>query len=287
MDVDHSICFNSLDRIQWLKTIIEGRTLATLAGNETIYVELKIQENDLRPEHITSLACLFEELINNGKHIYVKADNEVTQFLKEILHFGDYWNKGETFVNSSNASILNLWKVNDAEVDFHSKRIGEYFRRKEFEHKDLTALSGSILEVYYNVVDHSNSKGNAFSFISYDEIAKKVNVSVCDFGRGIADSVKSVLRWLTDAEAIKKAMEPRFTIRSESHNGGYGLDTIKSSCTEKDTLWIISNGAALVSMEDNEKTIDIEPKFNGTLVFYSISLEHLPELEIEDEIIEL
>lgn len=287
MDVGHSICFNSLDRIQWLRTIIEGRTYANLAGNETICTELKIQKNGLRPEHITSLACLFEELINNGKHIYVEADKEVIQFLKEVLHFDDYWNKGTTFVNSSKASILNLWKVNGVEVDFHSKRIGKYFKQREFENKDITALSGSILEVYYNVVDHSNSSGNAFSFISYDDIAKKVNVSVCDFGRGIADSVKSVLPELTDAEAIRKAMEPRFTIRSESHNGGYGLDTIRSSCTEKDTLWIISNGTALVSMGDNERTIDIEPKFKGTLVFYSISLEHLPELEIEDEIIEL
>lgn len=77
-------------------------------------------------------------------------------------------------------------------------------------------------------------------------------------------------------------MEPRFTIRSTNHNAGLGLGNLRDYCTDPDSLWIISNDAALVTSGDNEKYVRLKTHFKGTLIMYSISLEHLEDNYIED-----
>ena len=83
--------------------------------------------------------------------------------------------------------------------------------------------------------------------------------------------------------ALKKAVEANFTVQSTEHNAGMGLYNIKSVCTDKDTLWIISNGAALGITSINERAIDLGFDFRGCLLTYSVSLSHFEDEEtLED-----
>ena len=88
---------------------------------------------------------------------------------------------------------------------------------------------------------------------------------------------------ISDGDAIKLAMEDRFTIGSSSHNGGLGLGNIRSSCTDKDILWIVSNKAILAANSESEKIIELGTDFAGTLVFYSMSLSHFDDEEVLDD----
>ncbi len=121
--------------------------------------------------------------------------------------------------------------------------------------------------------------------VEYDRRNSKVFIAVCDFGRGIAESVRTVLPEITDdVQAIKKAMEPRFTIRSTNHNAGLGLGNLRDYCTDPDSLWIISNDGALVTSGDIDRSVRLKRHFNGTLIMYSISLEHLEDNYIEEDL---
>lgn len=84
---------------------------------------------------------------------------------------------------------------------------------------------------------------------------------------------------------MKKAIEPRFTVKSKQHNAGMGLDSIRGSSTEDQNMLILSNGAFLMTKGDSVRTKKLDFEFKGTLVYYKINLNHyeVPEtLDILD-----
>lgn len=279
------VTLSSSDRLSWLSGICDGRDMIEQNGVNRLLVNIDdgITRDKLRPEHITSLACLIESCARKGCLVQMETSKEIKDYLENELKISRYWNLHESYVKPSNEDILNLWKIDPNGMEMHAKRISEYFRTTRFQAKDLTPLEGSLTEAYYNVIDHSLCEGIAFSMVEYDRSINKVFISVCDFGRGIAESVRTVLPEITDdVQAIMKAMEPRFTIRSTKHNAGLGLGNLRDYCTDPDSLWIISNDAALVTSGDNERYVRLKKHFKGTLIMYSISLEHLEDNYIED-----
>lgn len=279
------VTLSSSDRLSWLSGICDGRDMIEQNGVNRLLVNIDdgITRDKLRPEHITSLACLIESCARKGCLVQMETSKEIKDYLENELKISRYWNLHESYVKPGNEDILNLWKIDSNGMEMHAKRISEYFRTTRFQAKDLTPLEGSLTEAYYNVIDHSLCEGIAFSMVEYDRSINKVFISVCDFGRGIAESVRTVLPEITDdVQAIMKAMEPRFTIGSTKHNAGLGLGNIRDYCTDPDSLWIISNDAALVTSGDNERYVRLKKHFKGTLIMYSISLEHLEDNYIED-----
>lgn len=279
------VTLSSSDRLSWLSGICDGRDMIEQNGVNRLLVNIDdgITQDKLRPEHITSLACLIESCARKGCLVQMETSKEIKDYLENELKISRYWNFHESYVKPGNKDILNLWKIDPNGMEMHAKRISEYFRTTRFQAKDLTPLEGSLTEAYYNVIDHSLCEGIAFSMVEYDRSINKVFISVCDFGRGIAESVRTVLPEITDdVQAIMKAMEPRFTIRSTKHNAGLGLGNLRDYCTDPDSLWIISNDAALVTSGDNERYVRLKKHFKGTLIMYSISLEHLEDNYIED-----
>lgn len=279
------VTLSSSDRLSWLSGICDGRDMIEQNGVNRLLVNIDegITRDKLRPEHITSLACLIESCARKGCLVQMETSKEIKDYLENELKISRYWNLHESYVKPGNEDILNLWKIDPNGMEMHAKRISEYFRTTRFQAKDLTPLEGSLTEAYYNVIDHSLCEGIAFSMVEYDRSINKVFISVCDFGRGIAESVRTVLPEITDdVQAIMKAMEPRFTIRSTKHNAGLGLGNLRDYCTDPDSLWIISNDAALVTSGDNERYVRLKKHFKGTLIMYSISLEHLEDNYIED-----
>lgn len=252
------VTLSSSDRLSWLSGICDGRDMIEQNGVNRLLVNIDdgITRDKLRPEHITSLACLIESCARKGCLVQMETSKEIKDYLENELKISRYWNLHESYVKPGNEDILNLWKIDPNGMEMHAKRISEYFRTTRFQAKDLTPLEGSLTEAYYNVIDHSLCEGIAFSMVEYDRSINKVFISVCDFGRGIAESVRTVLPEITDdVQAIMKAMEPRFTIRSTKHNAGLGLGNLRDYCTDPDSLWIISNDAALVTSGDNERYV--------------------------------
>lgn len=278
----YTITFDSIIKSAWIRTISESTKIGYEQGDAVLMLFPNIDINKICPEHIVTLACFIEYLYRKGIAPSVSSNDVVGQYLYNDLELWKYWRGQQNYAPAASDSILNLWRFVEAEKDIHGKRISEYLRRAFFKHKDLASVEVSLTECFYNISDHAKANGNAFCFLSYNEDAEKLNVAVCDFGRGIPDCVREVLPNLSDVEAIKKAIEPKFTCQSAKHNAGLGLDNIRTSCSEEDSFWIISGSAALVVKGNSERGYIMPFEFKGTLLFYSISLSQFEDEEIID-----
>lgn len=276
--------FESLDRVDWLRSICEVRKRIVDNRDSISFVFDEIPALSIRPEHLVSFACLIEEMKKTGVRAYIYGSPN-GHAIRDGYNLYDYWSKNLNYSRASDQTVLNLQRVIEKEKDFHAIRVAEYLQNKFFHKKDLSPVSSSLTEVYYNIFDHANANGNAFSMLSFDQVKEELHVAVCDFGIGIARSVKNYFHDndMDDAVAIEKAMENNFTIGSTSHNSGQGLGNILSSCTEKDTLWIVSNTAAIATNSFGRKVKRLDFDFEGTLIFYSLSLPHFEDEEVLEE----
>ena len=87
----------------------------------------------------------------------------------------------------------------------------------------------------------------------------------------------------TDEEALRRSIEAKFTIGSSLHNSGMGLDNIRSSCTENDKLYLLSNRAYLEADNEMVSVYSMNFDFKGTLINFGITLSHLPDKEYIDD----
>lgn len=284
----HHINFDTTDRNKWLNTIADASEIFVNCTQKDC-IELEFNgingTEKITPIHIVSLACLIEYFDRKSALVRIpKRTNAVSNYLWETLRFREYWAGGQNFVPAQHANVFNLWRIIDDEKEIHSRRIHDYLKQTFFQNKDLSAVQNSLDEVYYNIFDHANADGNAFSFIIYKN--EKLYVAVCDFGIGIAKSVRNTLSEIVDdATALRKAMEYKFTTGSRTHNMGMGLGNIKDSCTEDDILGIISNNGCLFAKREHMRAYENDFYFPGTLIYYELSLSHFDEEEIIDNFV--
>lgn len=281
----YSFLFSSTDRIEWLRVIMQVRNeIDTIPQNTMVNLCFKdIEVDKLKPLHIVSLACLIESIYKKGFEVRMISNAQLRSYFREDLKFDSYWGlQALHFSEAQSDDVLNLWRFDDDEKEAYAMQVHEYLKRRFFQNKDLSAVKESLIEAYYNVSDHAKADGNAFSFIKFDQRNGKLHVAVCDFGIGIAHSVRRVCRDITDdAQALCKAMEYNFTTKSHERNRGMGLGNIKDTCTEDDILGIISNRAWLFAKRENIKSgLNNNTDFDGTLMYYELSLSHFEEEDI-------
>lgn len=148
-------------------------------------------------------------------------------------------------------------------------------------------LKSCLTELYYNVFDHAEANGIAFSYIHYDDEEEVIHIAICDFGKGIAKTIKDAYRNISDdKEALIKSLERGVTSKSNTHNAGFGLDNIISALSNS-TLRIVSNNAILFYRKNGEisetKTYDMPFCLNGTLIYFDLPVSGFENTEIRDE----
>lgn len=275
---------NSAKRTEWLKRIMEIRGTECVEGDKICLSFGDISVDSIAPEHIVSLACLVEFLDRKNISVALDRKTECGEYFYTELNMKEYWINRQDYFPARNDTILNLWHVKGEQIEEHARRITDYLKNRYLKNKDLSAVTNSLHEAYYNISDHARAEANAFSMISFNKKTEVLNVAVCDFGIGIARSVRDFDSSIDDDKiALKKAAEANFTVRSAEHNAGMGLYNIRCVCTEEDCLWIISNSAALRLTSTNERATDLGFDFNGSLLTYSVSLSHfIDEETLED-----
>ena len=241
-----------------------------------------IEVKDLSPVHIVTLACLIEYISRFDVNIKVDRKTAVWDYLYLTLKFKEYWAGGQDHSHIEDENILNLWRLKEEQKELYGDEVANYLKSKFKSDKDLSAVKLSITEAFYNVCDHANANKNAFSFIQFNPDKQILQIAVCDFGIGIGTSVRTVLPDASDEEALRKAIEPRFTVKSRMHNSGMGLDSIRGSSTEDQNMLILSNGAFLMAKGDSVRTKKLDFEFKGTLVYYKINLNHYDAAETLD-----
>ena len=283
-----SVLFCNTERMYWLETITEVYELfhdnnQNLADQVIRFdFDEKISSKDIKPFHLVTLACLIHFLYGLEHRVFVSRNNEVSEYIYKDLGFSEYWRRGKNYVEAtSHSSIFNLWRITEEEKDLYAKRIEDYLRRTYFANKDLSVVSVGLVEAYYNVFDHACAKGNAFSLIQFDEETSVLYVAVSDFGIGIAQSVRDYEKnILSDKEAILKAIEDNFTVKSTKRNKGMGLSFIIAPSRE---ARIFSHKGLVYKNGTTIEAYDTDMSFPGTLIYYEIDLSRMEDEEIMSE----
>ena len=203
--------FIRIDRKEWIEDICKLRSQIEDYRDGLKLVFGDFPANEIKPEHIAPLACLIEEFAKKGIRISLDRSSEIGQALFENYRFRQYWAGQQDYAESGDDRVLNLQRIIDSEKEIYGRRVSEYLKAHYFHHKDMTPVNNSITEALYNISDHANAHGNAFLIARFDETKSELHVAICDFGKGIARTVKEFTgKEMSDGEAIRLAMEDHF-----------------------------------------------------------------------------
>lgn len=280
--------FDEASRSKWILKISEIYNSLKRnydSGFIALFFKCSINENVFEPFHIVTLSCLIDEIKNRGYKVSLNFEcGHLNQVLFEEINIKKYWGEDRvSYIKSPKITDLNIWRIVDSEKETYSISIHDYFKRHYFKEYDLSALKNTLNELYCNVFDHADAKGTAFSYIRYDEANKKIKIAICDFGKGIAKSLREKYPdYTTDAIALEKSIEIGVSARTQTHNRGFGLDNVVSTLSKDNVLRILSN-KALLAIKGNKETIEkfeIDFDFHGTLIYFDISIDSFEKEEI-------
>lgn len=247
-----------------------------------------ISKDKLTPFHIVLLSCCIEELKRKGYFVRVRIENkQLRDFLHNDMNFTEYWKGSKTdHIDSPDPARLNLWRAVEGKADEYEISIHQYFSKK-FPGIDFFMLKTCLSELYFNIFDHSSANGVAFSYIYYDEDEGMIHIAICDFGKGIATTMRTAFPNITsDPEALKKSLERGISARTHLHNAGFGLDNVISTLSDGSILRIISNKAFLTCVKkDGEvetKSTEFPFELKGTLIYFDLPISGFEEEEIND-----
>lgn len=215
--------------------------------------------------------------------MHLSKQNEVMfSYIYNDLGFSEYWRGGKDHVDAPGYdSIFYLWRITEEGKDLYAKLVEQYLKQNYFKEKDLSAINVGLVEAYYNVFDHAYANGNAFSLIQFDKERSILYVAISDFGIGIAKSVRDYDKNITtDKDAILKALEDNFTIKSTTRNKGMGLSNILAPAKE---ARIFSHKGLVYKHDNVTKGFDCDMSYPGTLIYYEIDLSQMENEEIITE----
>lgn len=282
--MDYSFKYDSCNRSEWIYNTIRYRNSIVLSKspNEVINICFgrNVEKKRFAPMHIVLLSCLIDELKNNNYKVRLVIEDESTKdFLWNDVKVKQYWNgKKIAQVQSPTPSKFNLWRILEEYKDQYAINICQYFKTID-NSIDFSGLQIALNELYYNIFDHADAKGNAFSYISFE--GDSIIVAVCDFGKGISHTIRNAHpEFSNDVIALENAMKNGITSRSKSYNAGHGLYNIATMLGNDDYLRILSNKSFLACIGNSKKIFSLEPEFEGTLIYLKISMSSFPQKEI-------
>ena len=265
------IRFNNLQRNIWIAQIVFEKNACE-----------NLKRHDLEPVHLVTLACLIEHIYKTGNFALLSTDNaDIFKYIFEDLGFQSYWSGGKNHVDAVYSSnIFNLWRIIDSEKDMYAKNVETYLRSTYLNHKDLSSVNVCLVEAFYNVFDHAQANGIAFSLLSYDEKLGELRGAICDFGRGITHTIKKrYLNVKTDVDAIELSIKTGVTAQSTDRNKGFGMGNIVENV---DTVRIMSGNGIILKKDQAIKKYETTFSFPGTLIYFDINLSQLDDEVVID-----
>ena len=167
------------------------------------------------------------------------------------------------FDGLSNHILSKVWKFsNSNEISNIVDAFGVELRKEDrFPEGTISSLLWSLNEVMDNVLIHSNTD-YGYVMGQIHKSSKKIAFTVCDYGRGIFNSLREsqLHKPRTALDSITLAIREEVT-RDSSVGQGNGLFGLHSIISQGDgTLEIVSSGASYKTMGGQTSTYKYLPK---------------------------
>lgn len=291
--IQRTYLLDSTDKSDWINRISDWNVYTPIATKSNHCVKIilakKVTKAKFLPFHIVTLSCFIESIKKKGYLIFLKVMNkELNEFIHNDMSLTQYWRgKNTDHIDSPDSSRLNLWRVAEGKSEEYEISVHQYFSNK-FPDIDFFMLKSCLTELYFNIFDHANANGIAFSYIYYDEDDEIIHIAICDFGRGISKTMREAFPEIpNDEEALLQAIKRGVTARSNEHNAGFGLDNVISTLSNESTLRIASNKAILICIKKEDlvetKTYNLSFNLKGTLIYFDLPISSFEKAEISDE----
>jgi anti-sigma regulatory factor (Ser/Thr protein kinase) len=213
----------------------------------------------VKPHHVTTLACLLEEYRLAGVAVRFESGNAVVyQYLDGIRLLARFAEPATATKHEpmqvNDPTSFGLWPVEPEGMNDFVRSAYQHFKGHFFQDKSLDFLTIYLGEMFNNVFDHAfattATERIAFAMLQYYPTSKRLLIAVSDFGMGIPQTVNRYLQSqqqepITAPEALRKALELRFTAQSRPHNQGRGLDTLRTGVRELNGTFTIQTTRAI------------------------------------------
>jgi anti-sigma regulatory factor (Ser/Thr protein kinase) len=281
---------NNNSQEDWFQMLIDHKL------REAFHEEVLVDFNEvdfLEVDDLVVLACLIELYHTKGSKIEFCGGTKSLNGYLENIKFKKYWEDGfdrNKYTASRNKTTLCLWKINPSMIYSYSNHAKNYFGGF-VENKDLIPLASNMDEVFNNILDHAHSSIPGYIITQYYPKSNQISFSVCDLGIGIAESVNSFLtnigeHKIEDFQAIMRALQIGFSVKSSPRNKGLGLYHILKLVEKTNgTLLIRSNKGFLFKKADSYYNVGaMNVAFPGTLIKVRVDLNHFEDKD-PDEIL--
>ncbi len=229
-DLAEFLLNNRWEKVHGLRPEVR-RVLVVVGGSLTV-----------KPHHVTTLACLLEEYRLAGVAIRFESGNAVVyQYMEGIRLLARFAEPATAakheFMQPNDPTSFGLWPVEPEGMNDFVRSAYQHFKGHFFQDKSLDFLTIYLGEMFNNVFDHAfattATERIAFAMLQYYPTSRRLLIAVSDFGMGIPKTVNRFLQSkgqepVTATEALRKALEFRFTAQSRPHNQGRGLDTLRT-----------------------------------------------------------
>ncbi|MCH8247219.1 MAG: hypothetical protein IH951_12540 [Bacteroidetes bacterium] len=254
----------------------------------------------VEPVGVTSLSNAIEWLKQNGCSVGLVVSagdsaNRAQRWLDEAKFFEHYMHEPLDQDVQCRSSLLPLSRVTSEEfVDWKENKFNPWIANQlRVKPNRVAGFTFFLDEIVRNIQDHS---GYNLACVcgQYYPSKRQISIAISDFGVGIPTTVNEYLDSpLTDYNALKKAMEKGFSVKTTPRNRGFGLSTLVSDVvhTHKGSLAVVSGrGRIFIGLSGKESVIagqTTEYPYPGTLFDIVINAHHFklsePD-EIEEEL---
>ena len=215
------------------------------------------------------LTCLVDYFFKCGANkIYFNGEEEAKHFLFDELKISDRIRGKESDIMPLSDDKFALWRVKEREIVEYTTKI-KNFLTPRVDNDFVVSVYEAAQEMYYNVVQHAEANDTAFSYVYYDK--ERIYVAVCDFGIGIAKSMRKKYQG-NDVELISLSMDKGVSVKSTQNNQGMGLYTLSTMIEKDDTLRVISNNGFIFIKGENKKNRPLGFDFKGTFIYFDIKV---------------
>ncbi len=275
----------------WVSFLNHNRVSKRHSIPNNLIVDFALTQ-EILPYHIVSLACLIEEYYALGaKIVFWAIDNRAVDHMAK-LDFFQYWTPGfnrRAYRACVDGTSYCLWQIDKEMFLSYVSHAREYFQRQFFKGRDLIPFNQSLVELFNNVIDHSQSKVSGYVFTQYFPNWGKFIISLCDFGLGIPGTINEYFLRnnkpiVTSLDAMDLAFQKGFTVGSKDNNGGLGLDYILSITKTLQGELVIFSNYAHISQNRYGKFIkkELPEEFLGTQVVVTLNTQNLNPLIIDE-----
>ena len=250
----------------------------------SISIDGTISRANIENYHVVTLSCLLDYAKRRSVKIFLGIkDTALKDYIFNDIRLRMYMSPEQNMQFSTpEQQPFNIWRIEEKYYTNYALALSLFFQNNFFRGKDLSGLHNCIVELFQNVIDHSQSNGTAFIAIAYNAHERQIDISICDFGVGIPYTLRE--QYSSEREALVNCLVRGVSAKTNPHNFGFGMDNVVSTMGEKDILRIVSNKALLLKTKEKEITYPLDFDFKGTLIYFTVPIDNFEDEEIIDQI---